>query len=176
MPSSSRRRRVDREMEEVETHRPATPDRHLCAGVVSPSDRSRSPDPRDPEDGGLVVEVELVLALSGRPLAYKTFSMPQDRGSSLGSLIAMGAPYETDKEDKKYSYFFSLEDKRIIHCEENMYRKIIEYAWDLTPIPIDPTKHNEDDLVFSLLLQQAVCEKDEEDEDEEGDDDDDEED
>ena len=100
-----------REMEEVETHRPATPDRHLCAGVLSASDRSRSPAPRDPEEGGLVVEVELVLALSGRPLAYKTFSMPKDRGSALGSLIAMGAPYETDK-DKKYSYFFSLEDKK----------------------------------------------------------------
>ena len=122
-----------------------------------------------------MVEVELVLASSGRPLAYRTFSMPKDRGSALGSLIAMGAPSETDKE-KKYSYFFSLEDGRIIHCEENMYRKIFEYAWDLTPIPINPTKHNEDDLVFSLLLQQAVCEKDEEDEDEEGDDDDDEED
>ena len=157
MASSSR---VDREMEEVETHRPATPDRHLCAGVLSASDRSRSPDPRDPEEGGLVVEVELVLALSGRPLAYKTFSMPKDRGSALGSLIAMGAPYETDK-DKKYSYFFSLEDGRIIHCEEKVYRKIFDYAWDLTPIPIDPTKHNEDDLVFSLLLQQAVWEKDE---------------
>ena len=157
MASSSR---VDREMEEVETHRPATPVRHLCAGVVSPSDRSRSPDPRDPEEGGLVVEVELVLAFSGRPLAYRTFSMPKDRGSALGSLIAMGAPYETDK-DKKYSYFFSLEDGRIIHCEEKVYRKIFDYAWDLTPIPIDPTKHNEDDLVFSLLLQQVVWEKDE---------------
>ena len=157
MASSSR---VDREMEEVETHRPATPDRHLCAGVLSASDRSRSPDPRDPEEGGLVVEVELVLALSGRPLAYKTFSMPKDRGSALGSLIAMGAPYETDK-DKKYSYFFSLEDRRIIHCEEKVYRKIFDYAWDLKAIPIDPTKHNEDDLVFSLLLQQAVWEKDE---------------
>ena len=110
--------------------------------------------------GGLVVEVELVLALSGRPLAYKTFSMPKDRGSALGSLIAMGAPYETDK-DKKYSYFFSLEDGRIIHCEEKVYRKIFDYAWDLKAIPIDPTKHNEDDRVFSLLLQQAVWEKDE---------------
>ena len=157
MASSSR---VDREMEEVETHRPATPDRHLCAGVLSASDRSRSPDPRDPEEGGLVVEVELVLALSGRPLAYNTFSMPTYRGSALGSLIAMGAPYETDK-DKKYSYFFSLEDGRVIHCEEKVYRNIFDYAWDLTPIPIDPTKHNEDDLVFSLLLQQAVWEKDE---------------
>ena len=157
MASSSR---FHRETEEVETHRPATPDRHHCAGVLSASDRSRSPDPRDPEEGGLVVEVELVLALSGRPLAYKTFSMPKDRGSALGSLIAMGAPYETDK-DKKYSYFFSLEDGRIIHCEEKVYRKIFDYAWDLKAIPIDPTKHNEDDLVFSLLLQQAVWEKDE---------------
>ena len=66
-----------------------------------------------------MVEVELVLALSGRPLAYRTFSMPQDRRSSLGSLIAMGARYETDK-DKKYSYFFSLEDGRAIHCEEKV--------------------------------------------------------
>ena len=107
-----------------------------------------------------MVEVELVLALSGRPLAYKTFSMPKDRGSALGSLIAMGAPYETDK-DKKYSYFFSLEDRRIIHCEEKVYRKIFDYAWDLKAIPIDPTKHNEDDLVFSLLLQQVVGETDE---------------
>ena len=107
-----------------------------------------------------MVEVELVLALSGRPLAYKTFSMPKDRGSALGSLTAMGAPYETDR-DKKYSYFFSLADGRVIHCEEKVYRKIFDYAWDLTPIPIDPTKHNEDDLVFSLLLQQAVWEKDE---------------
>ena len=121
-----------------------------------------------------MVEVELVLALSGRPLAYKTFSKPQDRGSALGSLIATGAPYETDK-DKKYSYFFSLEDGRIIHCGEKVYRKIFDYAWDLKRIPTDPTKHNEDDLVFSLLLQQAVWEKDEEDEDEDGDDDDDEE-
>ena len=161
MASSSR---VDREMEEVETHRPATPVRHLCSCVVSPSDRSRSPDPRDPEEGGLVVEVELVLAYSGRPLAYKTFSMPKDRGSALGSLIAMGAPYETDK-DKKYSYFFSLEDGRIIHCEENMYRKIFDYAWDLKAIPMDPTKHNEDDLVFSLVLQQVVREKDDDDDD-----------
>ena len=107
-----------------------------------------------------MVEVELVLALSGRPLAYKTFSMPKDRGSALGSLIAMGAPYEMG-EDKKYSYLFSLEDGRIIHCEEKVYRKIFDYAWDLTPIPIDPMKHNEDDLVFSLLLQQVVWEKDE---------------
>ena len=107
-----------------------------------------------------MVEVELVLALSGRPLAYRTFSMPQDRGSALGSLIAMGAPYETDK-DKKKSYFFSLEDGRIIHCEEKVYRKIFDYAWDLKAIPIDPTKHNEDDLVFSLLLQQVVGEIDE---------------
>ena len=122
-----------------------------------------------------MVEVELVLAFSGRPLAYKTFSMPKDRGRALGSLIAMGAPYETDK-DKKYSYFFSLEDGRIIHCEEKVYRKIFDYAWDLKRIPTDPTKHNEDDLVFSLLLQQHVWEKDEEDEDEDGDDDDDEED
>ena len=105
-----------------------------------------------------MVEVELVLALSGRPLAYKTFSMPKDRGSALGSLIAMGAPYETDK-DKKYSYFFSLEDSRIIHCEEKVYRKIFDYAWDLKAIPIDPTKHNEDDIVFSLFLQQSVWEK-----------------
>ena len=105
-----------------------------------------------------MVEVELVLALSGRPLAYNTFSMPKDRESALGSLIAMGAPYETDKD---YSYFFSLEDGRIIHCEEKVYRKIFDYAWDLKAIPIDPTKHNEDDLVFSLLLQQVVWEKDE---------------
>ena len=76
-----------------------------------------------------MVEVELVLALSGRPLAYKTFSMPKDRGRALGSLIAMGTPYETDK-DKKYSYFFSLEDGRIIHCEEKVYRNIFDYAWD----------------------------------------------
>ena len=107
-----------------------------------------------------MVEVELVRAVSGRPLAYRTFSMPQDRRSSLGSLIAMGAPYETDK-DKKYSYFFSLEDGRIIHCEEKVYRKIFDYAWDLKAIPINPTKHNEDDRVFSLLLQQVVREKDE---------------
>ena len=107
-----------------------------------------------------MVEVELVLAFSGRPLAYKTFSMPKDRGRALGSRIAMGAPYETDK-DKKYSYFFSLEDGRIIHCEEMMYRKIFDYAWDLQAIPMDPTKHDEDDLVFSLLLQQDVREKDE---------------
>ena len=107
-----------------------------------------------------MVEVELVLALSGRTLAYNTFSMPQDRGSALGSLIAMGAPYETDK-DKKYSYFFSLEDGRIIHCKEKVYRKIFDYAWDLKAIPIDPTKRNEDDLVFSLLLQQVVGETDE---------------
>ena len=107
-----------------------------------------------------MVEVELVLALSGRPLAYKTFSKPQDRGSALGSLIAMGAPYETDK-DNNYSYFFSLEDGRNVHCEEKVYRKIFDYAWDLKAIPTDPTKHNEDDLVFSLLLQQGVREKDE---------------
>ena len=107
-----------------------------------------------------MVEVELVLAFSGRPLAYRTFCMQKDRGSALGSLIAMGAPYETDK-DKKYSYFFSLEDGRIIHCEEMVYRKIFDYAWDLKRIPTDPTKHNEDDLVFSLLLQQVVGEKDE---------------
>ena len=107
-----------------------------------------------------MVEVQLVFAVSGRSLAYKTFSMPKDRGSALGSLIAMGAPYETDK-DKKYSYFFSLEDGRIIHCEEKVYRKIFDYAWDLKAIPMDPTKHNEDDLVFSLLLQQDVREKDE---------------
>ena len=81
-----------------------------------------------------MVEVELVLAVSGSPLAYRTFSMPQDRRSSLGSLIAMGAPYETDK-DKKYSYFFSLEDGRIIHCGEKVYRKIFDYAWDLKSIP-----------------------------------------
>ena len=157
MASSSR---VDREMEELETHRPATPDRHLCAGVLSASDRSRSPDPRDPEEGKLKVEVELVLAFSGRPLAYRSFSMPKDRGSALRSLIAMGAPYETDK-DKKYSYFFSLEDGRIIHCEEMVYRKIFDYALDLKAIPTDPTKHKEDDRVFSLLLQQVVWEKDE---------------
>ena len=42
-----------------------------------------------------------------------------------------------------------------------MYRKIFDYAWDLKAIPIDTTKHNEDDLVFSLLLQQVVREKDE---------------
>ena len=107
-----------------------------------------------------MVEVELVLAVSGRPLAYRTFSMQKDRGSALGSLIAMGAPYETDK-DKKYSYFFSLEDGRIIHCEEKVYRKIFDYAGDVKAIPMDPTKHNEDDLVFSLLLQQVVREKDE---------------
>ena len=110
--------------------------------------------------GGLVVEVELVLAVSGRPLAHRTFSMQKDRESALGSLIAMGAPYETDK-DKKYSYFFSLEDGRIIHCGEKVYRNIFDYARDLKAIPMDPTKHNEDDLVFSLLLQQAVWEKDE---------------
>ena len=105
-------------------------------------------------------EVQLVLAVSGRPLAYKTFSMPKDRGSALGSLIAMGAPYETDK-DKKYSYFFSLEDGRIIHCEEKVYRRIFDYAWDLKAIPMDPTKHNEGDFVFSLLLEEVVREKDE---------------
>ena len=93
---------VDREIEEVETHRPATPDRHHCAEIQSASDRSRSPHPRDPEEGKLVVEVQLVFAVSGRSLAYKTFSMPKDPGSALGSLIAMGAPYEPDK-DKKYS-------------------------------------------------------------------------
>ena len=147
-----------REMEEVETHRPATPDRHLCAGVLSASDRSRSPDPRDPEEGGLVVEVELVLAFSGRPLAYKTFSMPKDRGRALGSLIAMGAPYETDK-DKKYSYFFSLEDGRIIHCEEMVYRKIFDYAWDLKAIPTAPWALKSS--LRLLLLQQVVSEKDE---------------
>ena len=107
-----------------------------------------------------MVEVELVLALSGRPLACKTFSTPTDKRSALGSLIAMGAPYETDK-DKKYSYFFSLEDGRIIHCEEKVYHKIFDYAGDLKAIPMDPTKHNEDDLVFSLLLKQLVREKDE---------------
>ena len=107
-----------------------------------------------------MVEVELVLAFSGRPLAYKTFPMPKDRGNALGSLIAMGAPYETDK-DKKYSYFFSLEYGRIIHCEEKVYHKIFDYAGNLKAIPMDPTKHNEDDLVFSLLLQQVVREKDE---------------
>ena len=107
-----------------------------------------------------MVEVELVRAVSGRPLAYRTFCMQKDRGSALGSLIAMGAPYEMDK-DKKYSYIFSLADGRVIRCEEKVYRKIFDYAWDLTPIPIDPTKHNEDDLVFSLLLQQVVWEKDE---------------
>ena len=149
---------VDREIEEVETHRPATPDPHHCAEIQSASDRSRSPHPRDPEEGKLVVEVQLVFAVSGRSLAYKTFSMPKDRKSALGSLIAMGAPYEPDK-DKKYSYFFSLADGRVVHCEEEVYRKIFDYAWDLTPIPIDPTKHNEDDLVFSLLLQQVVWEK-----------------
>ena len=157
MASSSR---VYREMEEVETHKPATPDRHHCAGALSASDRSTSPDPRDPEEGGLVVEVELVLALSGRPLAYKTFFQATRSGSALGSLIAMGAPYETDK-DKKYSYFFSLEDGRIIHCGQKVYHNIFDYAWDLKAIPIDPTKHNEDDLVFSLLLQQVVGETDE---------------
>ena len=107
-----------------------------------------------------MVEVQLVFVVSGRSLAYNTFSMPKDRKSALGSLIAMGAPYETDK-DKKYSYFSSLEVGRIIHCEEKVYRKIFDYAWDLKAIPIDPTKHNEDDLVFSLLLQHAVWEKDE---------------
>ena len=107
-----------------------------------------------------MVEVQLVFAVSGRSLAYKTFSMPKDRKSALGSLIAMGAPYETDKE-KKYSYSFSLEDGKVIDCEVMVYRKMFDYAWDLTPIPIDPTKHNEDDLVFSLLLQQVVWEKDE---------------
>ena len=71
------------EAEDVETHRPATPDRHICAGVLSASDRSRSPDPRDPEEGGLVVEVELALAFSGRLLAHKTFSVPKDRGRAL---------------------------------------------------------------------------------------------
>ena len=147
-----------REMEEVETHRPATPDRHLCAGVQSASDRSRSPDPRDPEDGGLVVEVELVFAFSGRPLAYRTFSMPKDRGSALGSLIAMGAPYETDK-DKKYSYFFSLEDGRIIHCGEKVYRKIFDYAWDLKAIPTAPWALKSS--LRLLLLHQVVSEKDE---------------
>ena len=147
-------------MEELETHRPATPDPHHCAEIQSASDRSRSPHPRDPEEGKLVVEVQLVFAVSGRSLAYKTFSMPKDRKRALGSLIAMGAPYEPDK-DKKYSYFFSLADGRVIHCKEKVYHKIFDYAWDLTPIPIDPTKHNEDDLVFSLLLQQVVWEKDE---------------
>ena len=107
-----------------------------------------------------MVEVELVLALSGTPLAYRTFSMPQDRRSSLGSLIAMGAPYETDK-DKKYSYFFSLEDGRIIHCGQKVYHKIFDYAGVLKAIPMDPTKTNEDDLVFRLLLHQVVQEKDE---------------
>ena len=107
-----------------------------------------------------MVEVQLVFAVSGRSLAYKTFSMPKDRKSALGSLIAMGAPYEPDK-DKKYSYFFSLADGRVIRCEEKVCRKIFDYAWDLTPIPIDPMKHNEEDLVFSLLLQQVVWEKDE---------------
>ena len=107
-----------------------------------------------------MVEVELVLAFSGDPLAYRTFSMPKDRGRSLGSLIAMGAPHETD-ESKKYSYFFSLADGRIIHCEEKVYRNIFDYAWDLQAIPPDPTKHAEDDLVFSLLLKQLVREKDE---------------
>ena len=107
-----------------------------------------------------MVEVQLVFAVSGRSLAYKTFSMPKDRKSALGSLIAMGAPYEPDK-DKKYSYFFSLEDGRIIHCEEKVYCKIFDYAWDLQAIPTDPTKHDEDDLVSSLLLKQLVREKDE---------------
>ena len=107
-----------------------------------------------------MVEVQLVFVVSGRSLAYKTYSMPKDRKSALGSLIAMGAPYETDK-DKKYSYFFSLADGRVIRCEEKVYRKIFDYVWDLTPISIDPMKHNEDDLVFSLLLQQVVWEKDE---------------
>ena len=107
-----------------------------------------------------MVEVQLVFAVSGRSLAYKTFSMPKDRKSALGSLIAMGAPYEMDK-DKKYSYIFSLADGRVIRCEEKVYGKIFDYAWDLTPIPIDPMKHNEEDLVFSLLLQQVVWEKDE---------------
>ena len=109
-----------------------------------------------------MVEVQLVFAVSGRSLAYKTFSMPKDRKSALGSLIAMGAPYEPDK-DKKYSYFFSLADGRVIHCKVKVYHKIFDYAWDLRPIPINPTKHNEDDRVFSLLLQQAVCHEDEED-------------
>ena len=102
-----------------------------------------------------MVEVELVLAFSGRPLAYRTFSMPKDQGSALGSLIAMGAPYETDK-DKKYSYFFSLEDRRVIHCEENMYRKIFDYAWDLR------VSHRAlNSSLRLLLLQQVVSEKDE---------------
>ena len=111
-----------------------------------------------------MVEVQLAFAVSGRSLAYNTFSMPKDRKSALGSLIAMGAPYETDK-DKKYSYFLSLENGWVIHCEEKVYRKIFDYAWDLTPIPIDPTKHNEDDLVFSLVLQQVVQEKNDDDDD-----------
>ena len=58
-------------------------------------------------------------------------------------------------------YFFSLEDGRIIHCEEKVYRKIFDYTWDLKAIPIDPTKHIMDDLVFSLLLKQPVRQKDE---------------
>ena len=107
-----------------------------------------------------MVEVQLVFAVSGRSLAYKTFSMPKDRKSALGSLIAMGAPYEMDK-DKKYSYIFSLADGRVIRCEEKVYGNIFDYAWELTPIPIDPMKYKEDDLVFSLLLQQVVWEKDE---------------
>ena len=102
-----------------------------------------------------MVEVELVRAVSGRPLAYRTFCMQKDRGSALGSLIAMGAPYQTDK-DKKYSYFFSLEDRRVIHCEENMYRKIFDYAWDL------PVSHRAlNSSLRLLLLQQVVSEKDE---------------
>ena len=59
-----------------------------------------------------MVEVQLVFVVSGRSLAYKTYSMPKDRKSALGSLIAMGAPYEMDK-DKKYSYIFSLADGRV---------------------------------------------------------------
>ena len=102
-----------------------------------------------------MVEVQLAFAVSGRSLAYKTFSMPKDRKSALGSLIAMGALYETDK-DKKYSYFFSLEDGRIIHCEENMYRKIFDYAWDLR------VSHRAlNSSLRLLLLQQVVSEKDE---------------
>ena len=148
------------EVEEADELRPTTPDRHQCAGVLSASDRSGSPAPRDPEEGGIVIEVELVRALSGSPLAYKTFSILKDQRSALGSLIAMGEPHETDKS-KVYSYIFCLEDGRTIHCEDKMYHKIFDYAGDLKAIPLDPMKHNEDDLVFRLVLQQVIREKEE---------------
>ncbi len=153
-----------------------SPVRGVCNAVVGmlrwheEADAARAPttppgtvsdDDQLEDEDKFLIEVTLIRAFSGEQLDHKVYRMPEDNSCSLGSLIALGKPYEDPGED--YLYVFALQDKWTITCNHHVFHKLRQYAWDLETITIDPEdpRYDEDELVFSLVLQQVHMRTDE---------------